>query len=72
MRVSDLKKLKELGVRRAVLDERGQVREVEFMEQSPDAEVMAQLQSTISKWDREYEELTPEERRERLQYGHAQ
>jgi hypothetical protein len=72
MRVSDLKKLKELGVRRAVFDERGQVREVEFMEQSPDAEVMAQLQATISKWDKEYEESTPEERRERLQYGHAQ
>lgn len=71
MRVSDLKKLKELGVRRAVLDEKGQVREVEFMEQSPDAGVIAQIQATLAKWDKEYEELTPEERRERLNYGHS-
>lgn len=71
MRVSDLKKLKELGVRRAVLNEKGQVREVEFMEQSPDAGVIAQIQATLAKWDKEYEELTPEERRERLNYGHS-
>jgi hypothetical protein len=70
MKVSDLKKLKEIGVRRAVIKD-GQVVEVEFQDISPDAAVIGEIQKTLAKWDADYEALTPEERMERLHYGHS-
>jgi hypothetical protein len=70
MKTANLKKLRDIGVKRALIKD-GEVVEVEFQDVSPEAPVLSEIQKTLARWDADYEALTPEERRERLQYGHS-
>lgn len=69
MKLNDIKKLRELGVKRAVISG-GVVVEVEFHD-TTEASALAAIQQSLSKMDAEFEKLSPEERVERLLYGHS-